>query len=70
MTITKCVFYVSEAATLLNCAPYQIYRLIHTGQLPAYKNENGKAWHIPEQSIRDYIHAQIGASSPGTASGS
>ena len=47
MTITKCVFYVSEAATLLNCAPYQIYRLIHTGQLPAYKNENGKAWHNP-----------------------
>ena len=59
MTITKTVFYVSEAATLLNCAPYCIYQLIRSGQLKAYKNPGGRAWLIPEQSIRDYIESRI-----------
>lgn len=32
-----------------------IYRLIHERQLFAYKDEGGKAWHIPEDAIRDYV---------------
>lgn len=39
MQITKAVFFVSEAACLLGCSSYQIYRMIHEGKLLAYKDE-------------------------------
>jgi len=56
MNIDKRVFHVSEAACLLACSAEVIYHLIHTKALPAYKT--GKAWKIPEESIRQYITAR------------
>lgn len=59
MQITKAVFFVSEAACLLGCSSYQIYRMIHEGNLFAYKDEGARAWKIPEQAIQQYIQKRL-----------
>lgn len=59
MLINKAVFYVSETACLLNCSAHYVYKLIHTGQIPAYKDDGCKAWKIPESSIQNYINSRI-----------
>ena len=61
MLINKTILYVSEATSVLGCSTYRIYFLIHTGILPAYKDEGGKTWHIPEQSIKDYVATHLNA---------
>lgn len=57
--INKSVLFVSEAACLLGCSSYQVYRMIHEGMLPAYKDEGARAWKIPESSIQAYIQTQM-----------
>jgi len=57
MNIDKKVLHVSDAASLLNCSSEIIYQLIHANKLPAYKT--GKAWKIPEESIKNYIACRI-----------
>jgi len=59
MLINKAALYVSEASTVLNVPTSEIYRLIHTGQLPAYKPLGRRAWHIPESSINNYMENRI-----------
>lgn len=61
MQITKTVFFVSEAACLLGCSAHQVYYMIHTGKLLAYKDEGARAWKIPEQSIQQYIQRRLKA---------
>ncbi len=59
MLINKAVLFVSEAACVLNCSSHKIYDLIHRKKLPAYKIPGHKRWNIPEQSIQNYIDAQV-----------
>ena len=59
MHINKVTLFASEAASLLGCSTQQIYKLIHIGSLPAYKDADCRAWHIPEQSIKDYIDSRM-----------
>lgn len=59
MMITKCVFFVSEVATMLSCSSQSIYHLIHTGQLEAYKDEGHNTWRIPEAAIQRYINTRL-----------
>ena len=59
MTITKCVLFVSEAATMLGCSSQTIYHLIHTNQLEAYKDEGHNTWRIPEAAIHNYITTRL-----------
>ena len=59
MLISKTVLFVSETACVLGCSSYQIYRLIHEGKLPAYKDEGARAWKIPETSIQAYIQTRM-----------
>ena len=61
MLINKTVLFVSEAACVLGCSSRQIYHLIHTGQLRAYKDEGAWAWKIPEEAIMSYIATRIKA---------
>lgn len=53
--ITKEVIFASEAATLLCMSTQRIYKLIHTGILPAYKDEDSRTWKIPVSSLENYI---------------
>lgn len=55
MLINKSVVFVSEAACVLGCSSYQVYRMIHEGRLAAYKDDGARAWKIPEESIQSYI---------------
>ena len=49
--INKTVLFVSEAACVLGCSSRQIYHLIHTGQLRAYKDEGAWAWKIRKKPL-------------------
>ena len=55
MLVNKAVLYPAEAAAARGVSVHIIYRLIHEKRLFAYKDEGGKAWHIPEDAIRDYV---------------
>lgn len=57
LAIVKEVFYAAEAAVLLNTSVQEIYRRIHSGKLPAYREEGSKSWKIPASAITDYIAA-------------
>jgi len=59
MLINKVTLFTSESAILLGCSTQHIYRLIHNKTLPAYKDEKSNTWHIPEQSIQDYIDSRM-----------
>ena len=59
MKIEKNIMTVSEAACILSCSTYVIYRLIHANALKAYKDAEGRPWRIPESSIKDYVTARI-----------
>lgn len=59
MQINKRVLYVSEAASLLCCSAYQIYKLIHENKQSAYKDEGSNAWKIPEESIHAYVEKRM-----------
>ena len=63
MLINKTVLFASEAASVLSCSTYHIYNMIHTGTLPAYKDEGCRTWHIPEQGIKNYIEARLSQAS-------
>jgi len=42
LKIEKVVLHVSEVACLLQCSSLTVYKLIHSGKLPAYKSGKGK----------------------------
>lgn len=43
---------VAQAAALMNVSKMTIYRLVHSGELPAVRT--GRSFRIPDQAIRDY----------------
>ena len=59
LAIVKAVFYAAEAAVLLNKSVQEIYRLIHSGELVAYREEGSRTWNIPASSITDYINTRM-----------
>jgi excisionase family DNA binding protein len=59
MLINKVSLFASEATTLFECSTQHIYKLIHNRSLPAYKEQESTTWHIPEQSIQDYIDSRM-----------
>ncbi|MGW4641640.1 helix-turn-helix domain-containing protein [Sphaerisporangium sp. NPDC004334] len=46
----------AEVATLMRVSKMTVYRLVHSGQLPALRV--GRSFHIPEQAVHDYIAQQ------------
>ena len=58
MIINKTVFNIQDTQQILNLSAYSVYRLIHEKRLFAYKDDGGKAWKIPEQSIVDYLNSR------------
>jgi excisionase family DNA binding protein len=55
LKIEKVVLHVSEVACLLQCSSLTVYKLIHSGKLPAYKS--GKAWKIRVSDLEKYLRS-------------
>lgn len=47
-----------EAAEALRVGKNNLYKLLESGQLKAYRN--GRVWRIPRVAIEDYIRTQTG----------
>lgn len=47
---------VAEAATVMRVSKMTVYRLVHSGQLPAIRV--GRSFRIPRQAIEDYIASE------------
>lgn len=58
MMINKAV-YASEVAAILGYSTHTVYHLIHTKQLPAFRDKGCKAWRIPESAIISYVNFRI-----------
>ncbi len=58
MVINKTVLNLQDTQQVLNLSAYGVYKLIHEKKLYAYKDDGGKAWKIPEQSITDYLSSR------------
>lgn len=57
MLIEKLVLYVSDVASLLGVSCHVVYQLIHSGKLFAYKIPGSKSWHIPADTLIEYINS-------------
>lgn len=57
--VNKSVIFASEAAALLGMSVQRVYGLIHSGELPAYKELDSRAWKIPAESVANYIQKQM-----------
>jgi excisionase family DNA binding protein len=44
---------VAEAAAAMRVSKMTIYRLVHSGELPAVRN--GRSFRVPEQAVHDYL---------------
>ncbi|WP_324194268.1 helix-turn-helix domain-containing protein [Nocardia blacklockiae] len=44
---------VAEAATVMRVTNMTVYRLVHSGHLPAIRV--GRSFRIPEQAVHDYL---------------
>ena len=57
--VNKSVIFASEAASMLCMSVQRVYGLIHSGELPAYKEKDSRAWKIPAESVANYIQKQM-----------
>lgn len=55
MLINKNNLHVSEVANYIGTSTRNIYKLIHSKILPAYKVDNSNSWHIPEEAVCAYV---------------
>jgi excisionase family DNA binding protein len=55
---------VAETAKLLRVSRMTVYRLVHSGELPAI--QIGQGFRIPEQSLHDYIQGSEVVPDEGT----
>ena len=46
---------VAEVATLMRVSKMTVYRLVHSGELPAV--QIGRSFRVPEQAVNEYIRA-------------
>ncbi|MCE0485770.1 helix-turn-helix domain-containing protein [Ornithinimicrobium sediminis] len=44
---------VAEVATLMRVSKMTVYRLVHSGELPAVRV--GRSFRVPEQAVNDYL---------------
>ena len=44
---------VAEVATIMRVSKMTVYRLVHSGELPAVKV--GRSYRVPEQATHDYL---------------
>lgn len=44
---------VAEVATLMRVSRMTVYRLVHSGELPAA--QIGRSYRVPEQAVHDYL---------------
>jgi excisionase family DNA binding protein len=44
---------VAEVATLMRVSRMTVYRLVHSGELPAV--QIGRSFRVPEQAVHDYL---------------
>ena len=44
---------VAEVATLMRVSKMTVYRLVHSGELPAIRV--GKSFRVPEKAVHDYL---------------
>lgn len=49
---------VAEVAVMLRVSKMTVYRLVHSGQLPAARI--GRSYRIPQQTVSDYLHRAYG----------
>ena len=59
MYIQKNILTVSETACILSCSTQNVYRLIHSKALRAFKDAEGRPWRIPESCIHDYVASRM-----------
>ncbi|MET9067776.1 helix-turn-helix domain-containing protein [Streptosporangium sandarakinum] len=52
---------VAEVAVALRVSKMTIYRLVHSGELPAVRL--GRSFRIPEPAVRDYLSRVLDATS-------
>ena len=46
---------VAEVAKLMRVSKMTVYRLVHSGELPAV--QIGRSFRVPEQAVHDYLRA-------------
>ena len=44
---------VAEVATVMRVSKMTVYRLVHSGELPAIRV--GRSFRVPEQKVHDYL---------------
>lgn len=44
---------VAEVATLMRVSKMTVYRLVHSGELPAIRV--GRSFRVPEKAVHDYL---------------
>ena len=44
---------VAEVATLMRVSKMTVYRLVHSGEMPAIRV--GRSFRVPEQAVHDYL---------------
>lgn len=44
---------VAEVASMMRVSKMTVYRLVHSGELPAARV--GKSFRVPEQAVHDYL---------------
>jgi excisionase family DNA binding protein len=46
---------VAETASVMRVSKQTVYRLVHSGHLPAVRTASGKSFRIPEAAVHDYV---------------
>jgi excisionase family DNA binding protein len=47
------VKFLTEVATVMRVSKMTVYRLVHSGELPAIRV--GRSFRVPEQAVHDYL---------------
>jgi excisionase family DNA binding protein len=48
---------VAEVASLMRVSKMTVYRLVHSGELPAVRV--GRSFRVPESAVHDYLQASF-----------
>jgi excisionase family DNA binding protein len=48
---------VAEVASLMRVSKMTVYRLVHSGELPAIRV--GRSFRVPESAVNDYLQASF-----------
>ena len=48
---------VAEVASIMRVSKMTVYRLVHTGELPAV--QIGRSFRVPEKAVTDYLNHSV-----------